>query len=91
MKRSIRVTTLSLLALASSLFVFAGGQPPIRPSPSEAQDVQGATRAVQQGKGGGMSRNQTVTSDANRAQTAQDSRAVRSNEAGQAHDSAFRK
>jgi len=92
MKLSIRVTALSTLALAGSLLTFAGGQKPIRPSRSEAQDVQGAARAVQQGKGTGMSRNQTVPANAFRAQTAQDSQAVRSDAATtRLRDSAYRK
>jgi hypothetical protein len=55
------------------LFVFAGGQPAkvFTPSKAEMQDRAGVTRAVQQGKGSGMSRSQAAAPvSAPRTQTA---------------------
>jgi hypothetical protein len=78
--------------LASPLLIFAGGQPKMQPARGEAQDVIGTTRAVQQGKGSGTSRNQTVIANAYRAKTAQDSAALRNDQAAIPRgDTAFRK
>ncbi len=81
MNRSIRLTMLSGFVLASPLLTF-GGQSTGMPAPNGAQnDVQnqsGVTRAVQWGKGTGMSRlTRTVPANANRAQTAQEQGVVR--------------
>jgi hypothetical protein len=60
--RSIRVALLSAFVLTSPVLTFAAGQPKLRvPSKSETQDLSGATRALQQGKGAGMSRIQVAT------------------------------
>jgi hypothetical protein len=77
MKRSIGLTMLSAFILAGPTLTFAGGQPKVLRSTNEAQYVKGATRAVQQGKGSGMSCNQTVTANAYRAQTDTDSAPLR--------------
>jgi len=90
MKPSMRVTTLSAIAVASSMLAFGSGQAPVRQAQSETQAVQGATPAIQQGKGGGLSRNQTVAANANRVQTPQERQAIRELLAKH-HDSAFRK
>jgi hypothetical protein len=56
--RSIRVAVLSALVLTSPAFIFAAGQPKLHAlSKAEMQDLSGATPAVNQGKGAGMSRN----------------------------------
>jgi len=56
--RFARVLVFSALSLTPSL-IFAGGQPKLHmPSKSEMQHLSGATRAVQQGKGGGLTRNE---------------------------------
>jgi hypothetical protein len=90
MKPSVRLTMVPILALAGSMLAFGSGQAPIRQAQSEAQAVQGATPAIQQGKGGGLSRNQTVVAEANRVQTPQERQAIRELLAKH-HDSAFRK
>jgi len=90
MKFSMRLTTMSALVLAGSMLAFAGDQTPIHKTRTEAQDAQGAVKAVQYGKGAGMTRNQTVATNANREQTAQDSATVRT-AAVQKRDSAFNK
>jgi hypothetical protein len=60
--RSFRVAALAAFILTSPLLIFAAGQPKLHMlSKSEMQDLSGATRAVQQGKGTGMTRN-TLTS-----------------------------
>ena len=70
--RSIRTAVLSTLVLASPLLTVAGSQSTGMhvPSQSEMQNRDGVTRAVQQGKGGGMTRNQGVRANAYRSQTA---------------------
>jgi hypothetical protein len=76
------------------MLAFAGNQTPIHPTRTEAQDVQGATPAVQYGKGTGMTRNQTAPANANRVQTAQDSGKVRTDAdpaTTPVRDSAYRK
>ena len=56
--RSFRVAVLAAFVLTSPLLIFAAGQPKLHMlSKSEMQDVSGATRSVQQGKGAGMTRN----------------------------------
>jgi hypothetical protein len=62
--RSIRVALLSAFVLTSP--TFAAGQPKLRvPSKVETQDPAGSTRAVQQGKGAGMSRNRAAVPSPN--------------------------
>jgi len=57
--RSIRIAVLSACALTSPVLSFAAGQPKLHVlSQSQAQDLPGATRPVQQGKGSGMTRYQ---------------------------------
>jgi hypothetical protein len=54
----IRVAVLSALSLTSPVLIFAAGQPKLHSlDKSETQDLSGATPAVQQGKGAGLSRN----------------------------------
>jgi hypothetical protein len=79
--RSIRVALLSAFVLTSPSLIFAGSQPKLHMlSESEAQDLSGSSRAVQQGKGAGMSRNQAaIPANTDRSQTTA------------ARDSAFRK
>jgi len=107
MTRFIRVATLPALVVASSWLTFAagqtaaGGQTATGGQPAKIQtrsrdgidDRIGVTRAVQQGKGGGMTRN-TVPANAYRAQTAEDSAALK-DESGTSRsnhgDIAFRK
>ena len=94
---SIKVALLPTLVLTSALLAFAAGQPKLHMlSKAEMQDLTGATRAVQQGKGGGMSRNQVVLrGNAYRSQTAADeSRTLKDGSVGansNSHDAAFRK
>ena len=61
--RFIRMTVVSAGLLAIPALTFAGGQPAkVRmPGKAEGQDRTGITRAVQQGKGTGVSRMQTVS------------------------------
>jgi hypothetical protein len=79
MSRSIRVALLSAVVLASPMLSFAGGQPPVSrtPSKSEAQDRTGISRAVQQGKGTGMTRVQGVQANASRSQTASETQVAK--------------
>jgi len=83
---------LTALVLTSPLLSFAGDQSArVRPAGSSeiGNDV---TRAVQQGKGAGMTRNQGVRANAYRSQTAADSASVRSGAARtNPSDPAFRK
>jgi hypothetical protein len=70
--RSVKVAVLSAFVLTSPLLVFAAGQPKVRPlGRSEVQQPDGVTRAVQQGKGAGMTRNRVaIPANSNRLQTA---------------------
>ena len=88
-----RVAVLTALVLTSPLLSLAAGQPKVRPvTKSETQDRADVTRAVQFGKGTGMTRNQGVQANAYRSQTAADSATVKSS-AVRANwsDPAFRK
>ena len=85
MKRSMKFSTISILTLAGSMLAFGNAQPRVRPVTSEAQDVKGAAPAVQQGKGSGLTRNQSVS--VNNQQTEQNAQA----DAAEVRDSAFRK
>jgi hypothetical protein len=93
---SIKLALLPALVLTSALLAFAAGQPKLHMlSKAEMQDLTGATRAVQQGKGGGMSRNQVaLRGNAYRSQTADESRTLKDGSVGanpNGHDAAFRK
>jgi hypothetical protein len=95
--QSFRVAVLTASILVSPMLSFAGSQPKLRPEPtqSEKQDRTGITRAVQQGKGTGMTRNDVyLNANANRLQTPEDSQGLR-DQSGLAHpnwtDAAFRK
>jgi hypothetical protein len=69
----VRLAVSAVIALSSPLFVFAGGQPAkvFTPSKAEMQDRAGITRALQQGKGSGISRSQApLPASAPRTQTA---------------------
>ena len=79
MKLSIKVATLSALVLMSPLFVFAGQQPARVRDTRDSQNMDGAARAVQQGKAGGLSRDQVVRTNANRVETVRDSAKVDKN------------
>ncbi len=74
--KSIRVSTLSALVAASAAFTFAGSQSgQMRvPTKAEMQDRSGITRAVQQGKGTLITRNdRAFAASAYREQTTRDS------------------
>jgi hypothetical protein len=92
----IRTTLLSALALTIPVLGFAGGQPArVRMSTkAEMADHTGIARAIQQGKGTGMSPSQKVIrADAYRVQTREDSLPVDPPAASGPNwgDSAFRK
>jgi hypothetical protein len=60
---SIRAAVLSALLLTSPALIFAAGQPKLHMlTKSQMQDLSGATPAVKQGKGGGLSRNYEASS-----------------------------
>ena len=84
--RSIRVALLSAVVLASPLLTFAGGQPAKMRwvSKEEAQDRTGITRAVEQGKGAGLTLSQVIRANAYRSQTPEESR-VLVQQSGNAH------
>lgn len=73
--QSIRTAVLSTLVLACPSLTFAANQSTGMhvPSKSEMQNRDGVTRAVQQGKGSGMTRTQGVRANAYRSQTAGES------------------
>jgi hypothetical protein len=60
--RSIKLAFLSAFVLTSPLLTFAGGQSAkvYTPAKDEARSSEGIARAVQQGKGSGMTRSQVV-------------------------------
>lgn len=95
--RFMRLVMLSGVALASPVLIFAAGQPKLHMlSQSEMQDLNGATPAIQQGKGGGLSRKAPVPSASDyHLATAKDLPAAPRQESGQARpklsDSALRK
>ena len=63
----------AVFALTSPIMVFAGGQPAkvFTPNKAEMQSRAGVTRALQQGKGSGISRSQAaIPASAPRTQTA---------------------
>jgi len=89
MKFITRATLLSALALAGAALVFAAsGQAPVRSN--QDPSVSGATRAVQQGKGGGMTRN-TAEPNASRSVTPRDQGTLRPDPAVAKHDTGVRK
>jgi hypothetical protein len=94
---SVRAALMSAVALALPLLTFAGGQPAkVRmPGKDEARDRSGVARALQQGKGGGLSLSQTVIrANAYRVQTEAASPATKDQPGGAGpnlSDSAFRK
>jgi len=68
----VRMALLSAVVLASPLLTFAGGQPAKvhKYTKEDAQDRTGITRAIQQGKGTGMSlSDSTIRANAYREQT----------------------
>ena len=86
----IKMALISAIALTNPLLTLAGGQPAKVQTveKNEPQHFAGAARAVQPGKGTGISRDQVVRTDADRVQTAKDtSIAVHANPG----DSAFHK
>ena len=94
--QTIRTAVLSALVLASAALTFAANQSTGMhvPSKSEMQSRDGVTRAVQQGKGSGITRNQGVRANAYRSLTAGESSAiVDKSSAGRSRfsDIAFRK
>lgn len=91
MKLSSRVTMLSAIALASASLTFADGEQHIvRSAQTDKQAAQGAPRAIQQGKGAGMTRN-TVDVNASRVQTENDRQTVRRDPSALPRDSGYRK
>lgn len=92
---SIAMAVLMAVAMASPSFAF-GGQKARgdAPTANEAQDRTAVARAVQQGKGGGLTRNDTLRGNAYRSQTGQEAAAVApsaSRPGPNWDDSAFRK
>ena len=80
MKKSIRVAALLGLGLASALVTFGNGQLAKTGMVRKPEPVDPAstTRAVQQGKGSGMTRNESVLrGNAFRSETPQDSAALK--------------
>ncbi len=80
MKAGIRTAVLTTLVLATPALSFGGGQPPITrtPTQSELQDRTGIKKAVQSGKGTGMTRSdETLSGNAYRSQTAADNGTVK--------------
>jgi len=78
--RTIKMTLLSAVALAGSLLAFTGGQPAkvSTPPKQDTQDSTGIPRALQQGKGTGMSLSEKVISaNAYREQTPAESAVAR--------------
>jgi hypothetical protein len=81
----IKLTMLSAFVLASPLLTFGGQSTPMptsnRANQNDAQNQYAVTRAVQWGKGSGMSRlTSTVPANAYRAQTPQEQGVVRAND-----------
>lgn len=87
---TIKVALISAIALTNPLLTFAGGQPAKVQtiSKNETHNFAGAARAVQPGKGTGISRDQVVRTNADRAETAKDSSIAMHANPG---DSAFHK
>ncbi len=78
----MRTAVLFSLTLSSAAIAVAGGQPAkVRTlTQSEIQDRSGVTKAVQAGKGTGVTRDQvTFAGDAYRSQTAADTGKAKSN------------
>jgi|HubBroStandDraft_4_1064222.scaffolds.fasta_scaffold778035_2 hypothetical protein len=74
----VRVGLLSALMLTGPLLSFAGDSHVIRvPSNVEKRDRSGITRAVQQGKGSGTTRNEGVSANAYREQTPAEKQVVK--------------
>jgi hypothetical protein len=75
---SIKVMLLSAFAMASPLLTFAGDRAVPPSGKDHAQDQIEISRALQQGKGSGMSLSQgVIRANANREQTAKDQSVVR--------------
>ena len=93
--RVIRMSVLSTLVLGSTVLAFADDQTRIYPADkSQTQDRSGITRAVQYGKGTGVTRNERVLrGNAYREQTAQDSASLKQDSSTRPNwgDHAFRK
>jgi hypothetical protein len=87
----IKATLVSAFVLASPMLSFAGGQP-AKMHKNDTQDRTGVTRAVQQGKGSGLTRNEGVHANAYREQTPAESQVVKEqSNPGRPIDTAFRK
>jgi hypothetical protein len=68
--QTVRVVLLSAFVFAGPMLSFAAGQHLVRvPTKEEMQDRSDMTRALQPGKGTGMTRNEGVRVNASRAQT----------------------
>jgi hypothetical protein len=77
MKSRLKVAMFALV-LTSPVLSFAASQRLIRvPSKEEVQDRSGMTRAVQYGKGTGVTRNQELGANAFREQTPAESQVVK--------------
>ena len=88
----IKAALVSAFVLASPVLSFAGGQPAKMHKNYTSQDRTGVTRAVQQGKGSGLSRNQGVQANANREQTPAESQVAKEqSKPGRPVDTAFHK
>ena len=88
----IKAALISAFVLASPMLSFAGGQPAKMHKDDTTQDRTGTTRAVQQGKGSGLTRNEGVQADAYRAQTPAESQVAKEQSSpGRPVDTAFHK
>jgi hypothetical protein len=79
--RFVKFAAVSGFVLLSPVLTFAGGQPKVQRTPSkeELQDRTGIARAIQQGKGGGMSlSNAALNANAFRSQTPAESALLKS-------------
>ena len=87
----IKAPLVSAFVLTSPMLSFAGGQP-ANMHKNDTQDRTGISRAVQQGKGSGLTRNEGVQADAYRAQTPAESQVAKEQpNPGRPVDTAFHK
>jgi hypothetical protein len=89
--QSIRVSLLAALSFTSPTLTFAGGQPAKERNTTSTRYLSEVSRAVQQGKGSGMTRAQGVPADAYRVEKAGEPAAKSSAVRPNPGDSTFRK
>ena len=76
--QTVRVVLLSTFVLASPMLSFAADQHLVRvPTKEEMQDHSDMTRAVQPGKGAGVTRSEGVSVNASRSQTPAESQVAK--------------